>query len=193
LTTPSSNALTPEQRAEQATNLLGALGVAVAGRTRVAITDAAGSAESDAIALSALLHFLVDPRIDQLAQVLGLSSSGTVRLVDRLQSLGWVRRSAGDDARATTVAVTAAGRARAEEVSRARREALEGALAALSRSERDQFGTLAGKVLAAMIRPPGASGWICRLCDTGRCGRPEGRCPVAVAATAAASRGSPRR
>lgn len=145
---------------------------------------------NDATALSALLHFLDDPRIDQLAQVLGLSSSGTVRLVDRLHQLGLVERSAGSDARATTVALTNAGRARAEEVSRARTDVLERALAALSPAERDQLGELAGKILVGIMRPPGAYGWMCRLCDTGRCGRPEGHCPVASAATAAASRGS---
>jgi DNA-binding MarR family transcriptional regulator len=193
LTTPSSEPLTASRRAERAANLLGALGFAVRDRVTVAITESAGGAASDATALSALLHFLDDPRIDQLAQVLGLSSSGTVRLVDRLQGLGLVERSAGDDARATTVTVTAAGRARAEEVSRARTEALERALAPLSPAERDQFAVLAGKILVGIMFPPGAFGWMCRLCDTGRCGRPEGHCPVAQAATGAGSTGSPRR
>lgn len=145
---------------------------------------------NDATALSALLHFLDDPRIDELAQVLGLTSSGTVRLVDRLQDLGLVERSAGSDARATTVALTTAGRARAEEISGARTAVLERTLATLSPAERDQFGVLAGKILAGVILPPGAYGWMCRLCDTGRCGRPQGHCPVANAATEAASTGS---
>jgi DNA-binding MarR family transcriptional regulator len=189
---PSTETPTPRRRAEQTANLLGALGLAVADRIRRAVTEAAGGAERDATALSALLHFLVDPRIDQVAPVLGLTSSGTVRLVDRLESLGLVRRSAGDDARATTVTVTAAGRARAEAVSRARTETLERAPEALTPAERDQLGVMAGKILVGIMRPPGAYGWMCRLCDTGRCGRPEGQCPVARAATAAASRESPR-
>jgi DNA-binding MarR family transcriptional regulator len=189
---PSTEPPTPDRRAEQTANLLGALGLAVTDRVRSAVTEAAGGAERDATALSALLHFLVDPRIDQVAQVLGLTSSGTVRLVDRLESLGLVRRSAGDDARATTVTVTAAGRARAEAVSRARTETLERALEALSPEERDQLGVLAGKILVGIMFPPGAYGWMCRLCDTDRCGRPHGHCPVARAATAAVSRESPR-
>jgi len=190
LTTSSSDALSPGGRADQAANLLGALGSAIADRVRAAATEAAGGALNDASALSALLHFLDGPRIDRLAQVLGLTSSGTVRLVDRLQRQGLARRSAGADARATTVALTAAGRARAEEISRARTAVLERALAALSPAERDQLGELAGKVLVGVIRPPGAYGWMCRLCDTGRCGRPDGRCPVANAATGAGSTGS---
>jgi DNA-binding MarR family transcriptional regulator len=185
LSTPSSDEWGPTRRAEQAANLLGALGSAVDDRVKAAVTEAAGGAENDATALSALLHFLDDPRIDQLAQVLGLTSSGTVRLVDRLQRLGLVERSGGEDARATSVVMTAAGRVRAEKVNRARTEMLERALAALSPAEQDQFGALAGKILVGIMRPPGAYGWMCRQCDTGRCGRPEGHCPVARAATAA--------
>ena len=185
MTTPSSEPLSPSRRADQAANLLGALGSAVTDRVKAAVTEAAGGAENDATALSALLHFLDDPRIDQLAEVLGLTSSGTVRLVDRLQRLGLVERSAGSDGRATSIAVTPAGRVRAEDVGRARTELLERALAALSPAERDQFGVLAGKILVGILRPPGEYGWMCRLCDTGRCGRPEGHCPVARAATAA--------
>jgi DNA-binding MarR family transcriptional regulator len=182
--------MSPGERADQAANLLGALGSAIADRVRAAVTVAAGGAVNDATALSALLHFLDDPRIDRLADVLGLTSSGTVRLVDRLQRVGMVERSAGSDARATTVALTAAGRARAEEISRARTEVLERALAGLSPAERVQLGVLAGKVLVGIMLPRGEYGWMCRLCDTGRCGRPEGHCPVADAATGAGSTGS---
>ena len=184
MTTPSSEPLNPSRRADQAANLLGALGSAVTDRVKAAVTEAAVGAENDATALSALLHFLDEPRIDQLAQVLGLTSSGTVRLVDRLQRLGLVERSAGSDGRATSIAVTPGSR-RAGDVGRARTELLERARAALTPAERDQFGVLAGKILVGILRPPGEYGWMCRLCDTGWCGRPEGHCPVARAATAA--------
>jgi hypothetical protein len=59
---------------------------------------------------------------------------------------------------------------------------LHDALAVLSPAERRQFGELTGRVLAGMIRPTGATRWMCRLCDTGACGREEGHCPVATAA-----------
>ena len=49
-------------------------------------------------ALSALLHFLDRRTVDLLRQVLGLTSSGTVRLVDRMAESGYVRR--GPDRRA---------------------------------------------------------------------------------------------
>jgi len=38
---------------------------------------------------------------------------------------------------------------------------------------------LSSKVLVGLMRGPGATRWICRLCDTGACGRDAGWCPVA--------------
>ena len=148
------------------------------------MTEAAGVAESGAVALSALLHFLDSPSVDLLARVLGLSSSGTVRLVDRLEEAGLVRRTIAPDGRVTSVALTAAGRRRAQAVTRARRELMEQALEALTPAERRQFGVLAGTILPGLIRPPGASRWTCRLCDVIACGRSDGHCPVYEAAKA---------
>lgn len=173
-----------QRREQQASNLLGALALGLSDRLEGAITEAASLSASDAAALSALHHFLEAPRIDRLAQVLGLSSPGAVRLVDRLEQSGLARRQTGDDGRVTTVALTAAGRRRAEAVTRARSDLMKQALGALTPAERRQFGELAGKVLAGLIRPPGATRWTCRLCDVVECGRPTGHCPVYEAAKA---------
>lgn len=179
LTTPSTEDRWGGRRRErQATNLLGALALALSDRLEGAVTEAVGLAESDAIALSALHHFLDSPSVDLLAQVLGLSSSGTVRLVDRLEAAGSARRTTGADGRITSVELTAAGRRRALAVTEARRALMEQALGALTPAERRQFGELAGKILAGLVRPPGATRWTCRLCDLVDCGRPLGRCPV---------------
>jgi DNA-binding MarR family transcriptional regulator len=171
-----------QRRETQAANLLGALALTLSDRLEGAVTEAAGVAESDAIALSALHHFLESPRVDLLAQVLGLSSSGAVRLIDRLEDAGLARRTTGADGRVTSVTLTAPGRRRAQAVTRARGDLTEQALAALTPAERRQFGELAGKILAHLIRPPGATRWTCRLCDLVACGRPRGRCPVYEAA-----------
>jgi DNA-binding MarR family transcriptional regulator len=172
------------RRERQATNLLGALSLALSDRLEAAVTEATGLAESDAIALSALHHFLESPSVDLLAQVLGLSSSGTVRLVDRLETAGFALRTTGADGRVTSVELTAAGRRRALAVTGARRALMEQALGALTAAERRQFGELAGKILAGLIRPPGATRWTCRLCNLVDCGRSLGRCPVYEAAKA---------
>ncbi len=168
--------------AGHAENLLGALGLAIADRMHEAVDDAAGQAASGAAALSALHHFPITPTIDLLAQILGLTSSGTVRLVDRLEAAGRVYRGAGNDGRATTVALTNTGQDVARRVTDARATVLHEALGGLSAHERQQFGELAGRVLATMIRPSGATRWTCRLCDLTACGRQEGHCPVATAA-----------
>jgi DNA-binding MarR family transcriptional regulator len=146
------------------------------------MAGAGGRPESAAVALSALLHFLDRPSVDLLRQVLGLTSSGTVRLLDRLEEAGYVRREPGADGRSVSISLTEAGRAAAQQVAGARAAVLDGALDALSPDEREIFDQLAGKVLTGLIRGPGATRWICRLCDTGACRRPAEGCPVGNAA-----------
>jgi DNA-binding MarR family transcriptional regulator len=165
-------------------NLLGALATAIADRTGEAVSGAAGRSESAAAALSALLHFLDRPSVDLLRRVLGLTSSGTVRLLDRLADTGYVDRLPGTDGRSTAVVLTPAGRQAAEQVAAARAEVLHGALAALTLTEQQTFERLASKVLVGMVREPGATRWTCRLCDTTACGRHRGECPVSTAAQA---------
>jgi DNA-binding MarR family transcriptional regulator len=167
---------------DQPANLLGALSLLITDRMADAMAEAGGRPESGAAALCALLHFLDRPSVDRLRQVLGLTSSGTVRLVDRLAAMGYVRRGAGADGRSTAVELTVLGQNAATGVAGARASVLDDALAALPAAEREDFGRLAGKVLASLIRPPGATRWICRLCDTGTCRGAEGGCPVGNAA-----------
>ncbi len=167
---------------DRAGNLLGALSLSVADRTSDAVGDAAGQSQTATIALSALDQFLDDPSIDLLRRVLGLTPSGTVRLVDRLEEAGYVDRKPGRDGREVSVRLTASGRRAAQRVSRARGEVLEAALSTLSAKERGQFEDMLARVLPGLMRGPGATRWMCRLCDMGACGRDEGRCPVASAA-----------
>lgn len=169
---------------DRAANLFGALSLVIAGRMADAVGDAAGRSESAAAALAALLNFLDAPSVDLLRQVLGLTSSGTVRLLDRLEESGYVSRGQGPDGRTTAVLLTPAGRDAARRVGSAREQVLQDALAVLSPSERLTFEQLAGKVLAGLIRGPGATRWICRLCDIGVCRGAEGGCPVGNAARA---------
>jgi DNA-binding MarR family transcriptional regulator len=143
---------------------------------------AVGRSDSAPAALAALYHFLDRPSVDLLRQVLGLTSSGAVRLLDRLAESGLIERGRGTDARSTVVSLTEAGRAAAVEVCGARAAVLDRALAALSPRERDEFSALAGKMLVGLMRGPGAVRWMCRLCDTGICRGTPGGCPVGNAA-----------
>ena len=92
------------QPIDQAANLLGALSLVITDRTAEAMAGAGGRPETAAVALSALVHFLDHPSVDRLRQVLGLTSSGTVRLVDRLVAAGYLERGPGPDGRTTSVA-----------------------------------------------------------------------------------------
>jgi rubrerythrin len=76
------------------------------------------------------------------------------------------------------VSLTPAGRAAAARVAAARAGVLTGALDSLSPAEREALRALLSKLLAGLIRGPGAVRWICRLCDTGLCRGAEGGCPV---------------
>ncbi len=163
----------------QAENLLGAFGLAIADRMYRGLADAVEQGPTGAAALSALDQFLHDPTIDLLRHVLGLTPSGTVRLVDRLAEAGLVRRGHGPDRRSVAVTLTPAGRRAAQRIAESRRRVLHDALAVLTPDERRQFGALAGRVLAGLDRPSGAAGWMCRLCDLEACGRSGGHCPVA--------------
>ncbi|MDR2986623.1 MAG: MarR family transcriptional regulator [Nocardiopsaceae bacterium] len=167
---------------DRAANLLGALALIVTDEATDAIAIAAGRSDSAPAALSALLHFLDRPSIDRLRQVLGLTSSGTVRLIDRLAESGYVRRDRGADGRSTAIVLTERGRQAASQVCAARAEVLDRSLAVLSADERATFERLAGKVLVGMMRGPGATRWMCRLCDTGICRGATGGCPVGNAA-----------
>ena len=169
---------------DQTANLLGALSLVIADRMGDAMAGAGGRPESAAAALSALLHFLDRPTVDRLRQVLGLTSSGTVRLVDRMAETGHVQRGPGADGRSTSVSLTGAGRVAAEQVATARAGVLLGALDGLSPAERETLRGLMSKMLAGLIRGPGAVRWMCRLCDTGVCRGTEGGCPVGNAARA---------
>ena len=162
--------------------MFGALALVVTDRATDAVAAAAGRSDSGAVALSALLHFLERPSIDRLRQVLGLTSSGTVRLIDRLAESGYVRRDPGIDGRSTAIVLTEQGMQAASEVSAARAEVLERSLAVLSPDERATFERLTAKVLVGMMRGPGATRWMCRLCDIGICRGTEGGCPVGNAA-----------
>ena len=169
----------PEADPARAANVLGALTLALGDRMTAAVESSSAQAESGAAALSALQHFLRDPSIELLRQVLGLTHSGTVRLVDRLERSGLVGRAAGPDGRTTVVRLTPAGRRTAARVTSSRAPLLGAALDGLSPDDQERLADLAGQVLVGLKRGAGATRWTCRLCDTGACGRLDGRCPVA--------------
>lgn len=178
----------PESNVARESNLLAALSLGLADRARQAAELAAGHGSAAPAALVALHEALNGASIDELRNVIGLTPSGAVRLVDKLSAAGLVERRSGRDWRSVSVVLTRRGRATAQRVLAARREAFDPMLAELTEDERTSLTPLVEKLLAAMTsmrqaerelghQPPG--GWLCRLCDLAACGRDTGRCPVA--------------
>jgi DNA-binding MarR family transcriptional regulator len=163
-------------------NLLGALVLVLHDRWSEAVDEAVEQTETGAAALNALGDFLDEPTMGRLHEVLGLTPSGTVRLVDRLEAEGYLVRGAGEDGRSTTVRLTRVGRRAARKTAAARAAVLERTVGTLSAAERRTLDGLLSRLLPEHIRGPGAHRWMCRLCDTRACGRDRGLCPVANAA-----------
>jgi MarR family transcriptional regulator, negative regulator of the multidrug operon emrRAB len=164
-------------------NLLGTLSLAVAGRMETAIASQLGP--SAPAALCALEGYLGGEPIEVLRQVLALTHSGAVRLVDRLVDAGLAEREPGPDARTVAVALTPAGRVAAEGIREARTAALEEVLEVLSADERDTLTALHERLLAGLTSDRASARRLCRLCDIDACGHHRGTCPVTNARAAA--------
>src|SRR6185369_7229440 len=121
--------------------------------------------------------------IDELRRVLGLTSSGAVRLVDGLESDELVTRRRGRDGRVSLVALTAKGRRAANAVVAARAAVLAGALAPLSDAERAVLDPIVDTVLIGLVPASQPAPAMCRLCATEVCGAERGRpCPITTTA-----------
>jgi MarR family transcriptional regulator, negative regulator of the multidrug operon emrRAB len=153
-------------------NLLGALGIVLAD----ALADAGG--DSEAAALVALGGPSAGASIEALSGVVGLSHSGTVRLVDRLEADGLVERKRGADQRSAALLLTPAGRRSARQILRNRDANLQLITSLLTDDQQEALINVAERVLGELGARPDAERRICRLCDVDACGRSRGECPV---------------
>ena len=152
-------------------NLLGAVALTLADELQSAAAAVAGHGASGPAALVLLGDLAGGATIEELRRALGLTHSGTVRLVDRLVAGDLVERRVGGDARSLSLHLTPAGRRTARRVLAARETVLERALIALESRQRAEFERSLDAVLHELR---GSRRRICRLCDSGACGR----CPV---------------
>jgi DNA-binding MarR family transcriptional regulator len=162
----------------RAVNLLGALVTALQDELEAATDEAA---RHGAAFPAALVSILGEPgmSIESLRRILGLSHSGGVRLLDRLETERLVERKAGPDGRTVALHLTATGRRQARAVQEAREAALRRAFQLLSPAEQGQLRRLSEKLLGGLTRDREHSDHICRLCDLSVC--PEASCPVECA------------
>lgn len=156
-------------------NLAGAWSLAVADAIRRAVEGVTGIGGAVPAALVTIDAY---PRrtMEELRTALRLSQPGTLRLVERLENEGWVRREVGPR-RAAGLVLTAAGRRTKDRLLLARDHALSQLLEPLSQPERSQLAGLLEKLLAAQTDDYVALARLCRLCQRAACER----CPVSAA------------
>ncbi|MBJ8347208.1 MarR family winged helix-turn-helix transcriptional regulator [Antrihabitans sp. YC2-6] len=160
-------------------NLLGAQALAVTDRLLAA--DGDEGVDLSASGRAALVTLLAHPdhAVSWLGGVLGLSSSGVTRLVDRLVAADLVTRTAGADARSRRIRLTEKGIGRAEVILRARRAAIADVLGSFSDRDRGEFERLLGQLVGALAETRMPALQVCRLCDRSACASGGAECPLA--------------
>ena len=153
-------------------NLLGALSLAVMDRIEQGARDVIGHAGETPAALVVIGYGPITN--EKLRRILGLSHSGTVRLVDRLVSDRLVERRSGKDDREIALHLTAKGAASRKDLLSSRISAVASFLDVLSPSERKRLRELIRDVLARQDTSEMDRFTICRMCDNGVCSN----CPL---------------
>ncbi len=165
----------------RAANLLGGLALAVSDRVREATErQVDGLAGAEPAALVTLAHY-PGQSVTALGRTLGLTHSGAVRVADRLEADGLVRRSSRGPGRTLALSLTESGRHAAEQVLARRQAAIEELVRGLEAAEVAHLERLAGRLLAAVTSDRASARRLCRLCDEPLCAAEPG-CPVDQAA-----------
>lgn len=160
-------------------NLLGAQSLVLADWLLAGARESVGS-EVSGSECAALVTLLAHPgrTVGWLGDVLGLTSSGITRLVERLTSGGWVRRSPGSDARRRQLELTSAGRARAQLLLDGRQVRLSRAVEGFSSTERASLEALLDKMVSALADDRLTALRACRMCDRAACQDAGHECPL---------------
>lgn len=157
-------------------NLLGALSLTIADRLRE-VGAGQGMSASEQAAVITLLHH-PDQRVSWLGDVLGLTSSGVTRLVDRLVDREWATRSPGSDARQRRLRLTGPGSQRARALLRERDDVCGKALATLPGDERAALERILAQLVGELHTEQVPALRTCRLCDVGVCNSDGEECPL---------------
>ncbi len=153
---------------DRTTNLLGAVGLAVADRIERAAREVLGRAGETPAAL-VVIGYGMGPSNEQLRRILELSHPGSVRLVDRLVADGLVERREGRDRRAIALHLTERGAALREELLKERLAAVRPLLSPLTDAEREVLAGLLGKMLSSVGITNLQRCTLCRFCDDRVC------------------------
>lgn len=160
---------------DQFTNLLGALALAVMDAQLKEMEKVSGLRASGAAAVVTIGE-TPGLSIAELASILGLTHSATVRLVDDLGRRGLVLREPARDRRSIRVGLTAQGQAMRRRLMAARATILGHAVEGLAGPEREALARGVTGILERLTTSRAAADHICRLCDEKACGGKD--CPV---------------
>jgi len=113
-----------------------------------------GLTEATWLPLIYLARASVPMRQKDLAAALALDGSSVVRLLDALETAGFVERAEGSDRRAKIIVPTARGRAVAEQVEAVSGAVRETTLSGLTHDELDVATRVLERVCENLVRPP---------------------------------------
>jgi MarR family transcriptional regulator, negative regulator of the multidrug operon emrRAB len=153
---------------DRTANLLGVVGLAVAGRIEEA-ARAILSHVGETPAAVVVIGYGLGPSNEELRRILGLSHPGCVRLVDRLVADGLVERRKGRDNRAIALHLTPAGAVLRETLLEGRLAAIRPLLLPLTDAEQETLAALLHKMLSSMPTTDLERCSLCRLCDDRVC------------------------
>ena len=158
-------------------NLLGAFVTAVNDRMQRQTEQAIAMGGQARAALVTIGHNYGES-VEFLSNILQMSHSGCVRLVDKLHEQALIERRPGKDRRSLSLYLTPAGRDRKREVLSERREALNSVFETLDERQQQQFVELLEVMLKAITHCKSDADIICRLCEEQTCA--QSRCPVTI-------------
>lgn len=173
----------PKAYISPAANRLGAVAVTLSDKIRTATEDATGMAGGLPAALVSLREWADGRSVDVLAEVMRLSHSRAVRVVDRLETAGLARRESDpSDGRRALVWLEPAGRELADRALEARSRVLLDVVARLDPALVRDLERVVATLLDTTTVDVRAARETCRLCDAHVCGHYAGKCPVTRAA-----------
>ena len=157
-------------------NLVGAFATAVASEVETNISELGGRSLSHEVALVAI-HNHPHETIDILSKVLGITHSGTVRLINTLEKEGLVERhKSPQDARSVVLCVTLDGRIRVESILKSREGVTSKLLESFDDNQKQDFLKLLEIAMSNLTDKEVEARRVCKLCNEGVC-RKFG-CPV---------------
>jgi MarR family transcriptional regulator, negative regulator of the multidrug operon emrRAB len=162
-------------------NLLGATGLAVTDELKESLAHTGTAVPTELAAVITVANYPGQP-IEAMRRTLGLTHSGAVRLVDRLESSGLVSRAPTGHGRTVAVNLTRTGLDLAAQIRRERLTRLSDVVAVLDEQDQQALTSLLERILAELTDDRASARRICRLCDEPTC-ETNASCPVDIAST----------